>query len=146
MTLLCGCTGHHRALSRPPLVGHAPPWAFCRRWSGIDLETEETCRVEGKQGKPGDFTRVLLSGRGKRRSAPEGKESGGSRMEGRAVRAQVGALDGMKRKNGLSACLVREFWEFGYYSTFVFIWQLVFNHGLIRLKTFVSQFPTKLCN
>ena len=26
-------------------------------------------------------------------------------------------------------------WKFGYCSTFVFIWQLVFNHGLIRLKT-----------
>jgi len=43
-------------------------------------------------------------------------------------------------------CLVREIWEFGYCSIFVFIWQLVFNHGLIRLKTFVSRFPTKLCN
>ena len=43
-------------------------------------------------------------------------------------------------------CLVREFWKFDYCSTFVFIWQLVFNHGLIRLKTFVSQFPTKLYN
>ena len=30
--------------------------------------------------------------------------------------------------------------------SFVFIWQIVFKHGLIRLKTFVSQFPTKLCN
>ena len=39
--------------------------------------------------------------------------------------------------------------KFGNLATvalFVFIWQLVFNHGLIRLKTFVSQFPTKLCN
>ena len=43
-------------------------------------------------------------------------------------------------------CLGREIWEFGYCSTFVFIWQLVFNHWLIRLKTFVSRFPTKLCN
>ena len=34
--------------------------------------------------------------------------------------------------------LVREFWEFGYCSTFVFIWQLLFNHRLIRLKMFVS--------
>ena len=105
-------------------------------------------RVEGRESKENQEILLVFCSveGGKRRSAPEGKESCGSRMEGRAVRAQVAALDGMKRKNGLSACLVREFWEVGYCSTFVFILQLVFNHGLIRLKTFVSQFPTKLCN
>ena len=41
-------------------------------------------------------------------------------------------------KNKHRLCLVREIWEFCYGSTFIFIWQLVFNHGLIRLKTFVS--------
>ena len=46
----------------------------------------------------------------------------------------------------LRLCLVRKFWKIGYCSTFVFIWQLLFNHRLIRLKTFVSRFPTKLCN
>ena len=35
-------------------------------------------------------------------------------------------------------CLVCEFWKFSYRSIFVFICQLVFNHGLVRLKTFVS--------
>ena len=43
-------------------------------------------------------------------------------------------------------CLVIEIWILGYCSTFVFIWQIVFKHGLIRLKTFISQFPIKLCN
>jgi hypothetical protein len=43
-----------------------------------------------------------------------------------------------KNVHTFGACLVHEIWEFGYCNTFVFIWQLVFNHGLIRLKTFVS--------
>jgi hypothetical protein len=29
---------------------------------------------------------------------------------------------------------------------FCFIWQLLFNHGLIRLKRFVSWFHGELCN
>jgi hypothetical protein len=29
---------------------------------------------------------------------------------------------------------------------FVVIWQLVFNHCLIRLKKFVSSISSKLCN
>jgi len=31
-------------------------------------------------------------------------------------------------------------------STFVCIWQILFNYGLIRLKRFISSIPTKLCN
>jgi hypothetical protein len=45
-------------------------------------------------------------------------------------------------------CLVREnfFFGFGYCSTVVYICQLMSNHGLIRLKRFVSWFSTKLYN
>ena len=35
---------------------------------------------------------------------------------------------------------------FCYCSTFVFIWQILFNHGVIRLKRFISQISDKLCN
>ena len=52
----------------------------------------------------------------------------------------------MKKLSIIARVQLPEIWNFGQCSTFVFIWQLVFNHGLIRLKTFVSQFPTKLCN
>ena len=38
------------------------------------------------------------------------------------------------------------FFGFGYYITFVCIWQLVSNYRLIRLKRFISSFTTKLCN
>jgi hypothetical protein len=31
-------------------------------------------------------------------------------------------------------------------NSFVFIWQLVYNHGLIMFERFVSWFTTKLCN
>ena len=31
-------------------------------------------------------------------------------------------------------------------ARFDFIWQLLSNHGVIRLKRFVSSFTTKLCN
>jgi hypothetical protein len=33
-----------------------------------------------------------------------------------------------------------------YCSVFVVIWQILFNHGLIRLKRFVSSISSKLCN
>jgi len=43
--------------------------------------------------------------------------------------------------------LVSKFFEFyKYYSTFVFIWQLLFNYRLTRLKRFISRFTVKLCN
>jgi hypothetical protein len=31
-------------------------------------------------------------------------------------------------------------------AIFVVIWQILFNHGLIRLKSFVSSISSKLCN
>jgi hypothetical protein len=33
-----------------------------------------------------------------------------------------------------------------FFSTFVVIWQNLFNHGLTRLKRFVSTFTDKLYN
>ena len=40
----------------------------------------------------------------------------------------------------------RESLNLGMVALSFFIWQIVFNYGLIRLKTFVSRFSTKLCN
>jgi hypothetical protein len=53
--------------------------------------------------------------------------------------------DKIRSSQGHWGCLVKKF-GFGYCSTFRFIWQFVSNHGLIRLKRFVSWFITKLCN
>ena len=36
--------------------------------------------------------------------------------------------------------------RFGYCSTFVVIWQLIFNYELIRFKRFISSFTVELCN
>ena len=38
------------------------------------------------------------------------------------------------------------FLDLGYCNTFVCIWQLVSNYGLIRFESFVSRFLTQLCN
>jgi hypothetical protein len=38
------------------------------------------------------------------------------------------------------------FYNLGYCSIFVCIWQLMSTHKLIRLKRFVSQITDKLCN
>jgi hypothetical protein len=46
----------------------------------------------------------------------------------------------------IRGCLVgKNFLDSGTVA-FCFIWQLLFNHGLIRLKRFVSRFHGELCN
>ena len=35
---------------------------------------------------------------------------------------------------------------FNYCSIFVFIWQILSNHGVTKLKRFISRFIVKLCN
>jgi len=42
--------------------------------------------------------------------------------------------------------LIQNFFGFWYCSSFVFIWQTLYNHGVTRLKRFVSRFTYKLCN
>jgi len=46
----------------------------------------------------------------------------------------------------ISMALVVNFFGFRYCSIFVCIWQILFNYVLTRLKRFVSQFTSKLCN
>jgi hypothetical protein len=41
---------------------------------------------------------------------------------------------------------VNFFLQNGTIAFFVVIWQILFNHGLIRLKRFVSSISSKLCN
>jgi hypothetical protein len=38
------------------------------------------------------------------------------------------------------------FWGKVFVAFFVVIWQNFFNHGLTRLKRFISTFTDKLCN
>jgi hypothetical protein len=59
--------------------------------------------------------------------------------------------DREERRRG-KASLVMSIWALSKFlakcncSIFVVIWQLVSNHGLIRLKRFVSSISSKLCN
>jgi hypothetical protein len=47
---------------------------------------------------------------------------------------------------GLRAGLDQKILQNDTVTSFVVIWQLVSNHGVIRLKRFVSSISSKLCN